>query len=185
MAIYNTASDASNTSVRALLTKIGELYYGRSYNTGSGAGKKVWLEIRDQIFNGCCVYCGEGDVKLTIEHLIMFNRTEFGLHHPGNTVPCCSECNKRRKGNDKRYLDWKSHLRVVCEERGEPDMYEPRLNKVVEHMERGPYTYPKLTHEELSAIKVISQSLYENIKIEVQKSLNLYSDLDKEFLGNN
>ncbi len=35
-------------------------------------------------------------IKLQIEHLIMFNRQEFGLHHPGNVVPVCSNCNNRR-----------------------------------------------------------------------------------------
>ena len=36
MAIYNTASDAANTAVRAFLTKVGEFYLGRTFNTGTG-----------------------------------------------------------------------------------------------------------------------------------------------------
>lgn len=38
MAVYNTSSDSSNTGVRALLTKIGEHYLGRSFNTGCNTG---------------------------------------------------------------------------------------------------------------------------------------------------
>lgn len=42
MSIYNTASDASNTAVRAFLTKLGEYYLERSFNTSSGQGKQDW-----------------------------------------------------------------------------------------------------------------------------------------------
>ncbi len=45
MAIYNTASDTANTAVRAFLTKVGEFYLGRSFNTGSGKGKADWERI--------------------------------------------------------------------------------------------------------------------------------------------
>ena len=46
MAIYNTASDAANTAVRAFLAK------GVSFifNTGSGKGKADWERIRDDVF---------------------------------------------------------------------------------------------------------------------------------------
>ena len=50
MSIYNTGADAANTAVRALLTKIGEYYLGRSFNTGNGQSKKDWENIRDNIF---------------------------------------------------------------------------------------------------------------------------------------
>jgi hypothetical protein len=42
MATYNISSDASNTAVRVFLTKVGEFYLGRSFNTGSRKGKKDW-----------------------------------------------------------------------------------------------------------------------------------------------
>lgn len=35
--------------------------------------------------------------KLQIKHLIKYNREEYGLYHPGNVVPICSDCNKRGK----------------------------------------------------------------------------------------
>ena len=89
MATYNTPSDSANTAIRAYLTKVGEHYLGHGFNTGSGKGLKIWKKIKEVIFDGQCVYCGSQDEKLTVEHLIMFNRTEYGLHHPGNIVPCC------------------------------------------------------------------------------------------------
>jgi hypothetical protein len=42
VAIYNTASDADNVAVHAFLTKLGEFYQGRSFNTASGKGKADW-----------------------------------------------------------------------------------------------------------------------------------------------
>ncbi len=52
MAVHNTDSDAANTAGRSLLTSIGKYYWGSTFNTGSGSGKKVWEEIRDDIFEG-------------------------------------------------------------------------------------------------------------------------------------
>ena len=112
----------------------------------------------------------------------MFNRSEFGLHHPGNIVPCCKDCNKRRKDDSGDYLGWESHLREVCSERSEDSLFEERKERILSHHTEGKYAYPTLRKEEISAIKVISQSLYENIKTEVDKSLNLYKDLDREFI---
>lgn len=79
MAIYNTPSDSANTAVRAFLTKVGEYYLTHSFNTGSGKGKALWVSIRDNDFEGCCAYCGEKSDKIQIEHVLMFNRTEYGL----------------------------------------------------------------------------------------------------------
>ncbi|MDA8971876.1 HNH endonuclease [bacterium] len=185
MAIYNTSSDGANTSVRAFLTKVGEHYLQHGFNTGSGKGKKIWEEIKSDVFHHCCAYCGCDKLKLTIEHLIMFNRAEFGLHHPGNIVPCCKDCNKRRKGSASRYLKWEEHLLEICKERGELPQYDIRKSKILAHHTEGKYAYPSLSGEELSSIKVISQSLYQNIKTEVEKSLSLYKDLDREFIGKN
>jgi len=112
MAVYNTASDSANTAIRAFLTKVGEHYLGHSFNTGNGKDKTLWLSIRDNNFNSCCAYCGEKSEQLQIEHVLMFNRAEFGLHHPGNTIPCCKSCNKRERLNDKSYCNWEQHSRL-------------------------------------------------------------------------
>lgn len=126
MSIYNTSADAANTAVRAFLTKIGEHYWKNNFNTGSGKGKKDWQRIKESVFNNECAYCGTSSGKLQMEHLIMFNRTEFGLHHPGNIVPVCAKCNSRSKKEDKSYNTWEDHLSHICETNGEKDKFFDR-----------------------------------------------------------
>lgn len=180
MAVYNTASDSANTAVRAFLTKVGEHYLGYSFNTGSGKGKAAWLSIRDDDFDSCCAYCGERNDKLQIEHVLMFNRTEFGLHHPGNIIPCCKPCNKRERLEDKSYCNWEQHLSKVCESRNEFHLYKRRKAKILKNFKK--HNYPKLNVNEQHAIRVIASSLYENIKMESAKSLDLYKQLDEAFV---
>ncbi len=184
MAIYNTSSDSANTAVRALLTKIGEYYLGRSFNTGSGKGKKDWIEIRETYFESKCIYCEENNLKLQIEHLIMFNRKEYGLHHPGNIGPVCSDCNKRRRDENKKFLNWENHLKQICLERNELDSFERRKAKILFHINESEYKYPNLSETEKHSIRVIANSLYENIKMESEKSLALYKELDEAFVKN-
>lgn len=180
MAVYNTPSDAANTAVRAFLTKVGEHYLGRSFNTGSGKGKRDWERIRDISFKAVCCYCGASPTKLQIEHLVMFNRTEYGLHHPGNIAPCCNSCNRRSKNQQKEYVDWETHLKIVCEAKNEVNMFEWRKKKLLEHMQSE--EYPILTLEEKHTIRVIANTLYENIKQESERALNLYAKLDEAFI---
>lgn len=182
MAIYNTGSDAANTAVRAFLTKVGEHYLGRSFNTGSGYGKNEWTRIRDELFNSRCAYCGAAG-KLQIEHLAMFNRTEFGLHHPGNIVPCCKPCNKRQKKDDGTYMDWREHLEWTCNNNGDSDLHESRLAKIEQHIDDS--QYPNLNENERHSIRVIANTLYENIKNELNQSLNMYKMLDEAFVQSN
>jgi len=180
MAIYNTASDAANTAVRAFLTKVGEFYLGRSFNTGSGKGKADWERIRDVIFESKCAYCGVSGQALQIEHLLMFNRTEYGLHHPGNIVPCCKSCNKRERKEDKTYTNWQEHLDTVCVHRNEQHLFDVRKLKIDKSISNE--GYPDLDEKEQHAIRVIANSLYENIKSESGKSLELYKELDEAFV---
>jgi hypothetical protein len=180
MAVYNTSSDSANTAVRAFLTKVGEYYLGHSFNTGSGKGKALWLAIRDVDFQSSCAYCGEYSDKLQIEHVLMFNRTEFGLHHPGNTIPCCKACNKRERLEDKSYCNWREHLEKICSVRNELHLLEQRRHKILNNFEK--HNYPELNVNENHAIGVIASSLYENIKTESDKSLELYKKLDEAFV---
>ena len=180
MTVYNTASDAANTAVRAFLTKVGEHYLGHSFNTGSGRGKALWLSIRDQDFNSSCAYCGEVSAKLQVEHLLMFNRSEYGLHHPGNIVPCCKSCNKRERLDDKSYCNWEQHLAKVCSSRGEDKLFKARKDKILNNFRK--HKYPDLNGNEIHSIRVIANSLYENIKAESEKSLNMYKQLDEAFV---
>ena len=176
MAIYNTPSDSANTGVRAFLTKVGELYLERSFNTGSGQGKKDWIRIKESVFGNRCAYCGATGVPLSMEHLVMFNRDQCGLHHPGNIVPACSGCNSSRN----RDTTWEQHLKIVCNNRNESDYYTERKNKITTHIRFE--NFPKLNKYQLDAIKVIAESLYNNIKIEGSKSLELYLDIQKKFV---
>lgn len=131
------------------------------------------------MFCGRCAYCGESG-KLQIEHLLMFNRKEYGLHHPGNIVPCCTVCNKRERRDDKSFMTWEEHLRHVCEKRNELNKYDTRLTKIQNSMRRE--GYPDLNENERHSIRVIANSLYENVKSELAKSLELYKQLDEAFV---
>jgi hypothetical protein len=180
MAVYNTPSDAANTAVRSFLTQVGEYYLKHSFNTASGKGKRIWESIRDDDFQSCCAYCGQHSASLQIEHLLMFNRTEFGLHHPGNIVPCCKACNKRERNEDSSYTRWEEHLFKVCELRSEMEHFEKRKQKIISNIQK--HGYPNLSINESHAIRVIANSLYENIKTESEKSLTMYKQLDEAFV---
>jgi|TARA_B100000959_G_C14593747_1_gene465149 hypothetical protein len=181
MAIYNTPSDAANTAVRSFLTKLGEEYYQKSFNTGSGQGKEVWRIIREEEFDGCCAYCGGKTDKASIEHLIMFNRDQCGLHHPGNIAPCCKTCNTRSKTEDKHFQDWETHLGTVVETNGGSiSDLNTRKNRIKTHMDK--WRYPKLSSDELNAIRALARSLYEGIQSEVSKSVSLYQELDRTLI---
>ncbi len=183
MAIHNTSYDAANTAVRAFLTKVGAKYLGRSFNTGSGTGKSVWLKIRDGVFEGKCCYCGKPSLDLQIEHLIMFNREEYGLHHPGNVAPVCSDCNKRGKDDSGKHLSWEAHLRDVCSKNNDVQDFEIRKARILNHIERGEFAYPKLSANEKHSIRVIAESLYHNITTETENSLMLYEKITEAFVG--
>ncbi|MBK8090105.1 MAG: HNH endonuclease [Chitinophagaceae bacterium] len=181
MAVYNTQADAANTAVRAFLTRIGEYYLKRSFNTGIGKGKQDWLRIKDEIFEGKCAYCGKSDSKLQIEHLIMFNRVEFGLHHPGNIVPACVNCNGRSRNENSSYKSWEQHLSFICARDNEKDKFMDRWNKIKKHIDEGEYRYPPLSTEEKKAIAIIANNLYESIKNEFEQAVKLFQELDEAY----
>lgn len=184
MALYNTSSDAANTAVRAFLTKVGEFYLGRSFNTGSGISKKDWEKIKNEVFNGECAYCSKKSDNLQIEHLIMFNREQFGLHHPGNIVPVCKKCNKRHKDINNTYVNWEEQLKILCKVNNDTSSFIERWERIKNHINKGGYKYPKLNETENNAIRVIANSLYENIKTESDKSLSMYEELVRAFVKN-
>lgn len=134
MAVYNTSSDSANTAIRAFLTKVGEYYWGKSFNTGSGNSKKIFEQIKNEVFEGKCAYCGVQANKLQIEHLIMFNRTQYGLHHPGNIVPACQSCNKRRRDDSSNYLNWEDHLEQICRENDDLNSFFERKKRIQTHV---------------------------------------------------
>ncbi len=182
MALYNTPYDAANTAVRAYLTKLGEYYLGYSFNTSSGRGLATWSKIRDTVFSSKCAYCGDAALKLQMDHLIMFNREQFGLHHPGNVVPSCAACNKRTKDKKSIYNTWETHLSIVCETNNCKDQFFERWNRIKSHHEQGELAYPKLKESEMKAIRIIANNLYERVKGEFDAAITLYQELDKEFI---
>jgi hypothetical protein len=178
MAVYNTPSDAANTAVRSFLTSVGELYLQKSFNTGSGTGKALWEKIKTE-FGFCCAYCDKpGAVQ--IEHLVMFNRAEYGLHHPGNIVPICTECNKRSRDSQGKYTTWILHLALKCGG-ATTAAFAERKSRIEDHIAR--YQYPNLTVQEKHALRVIAEALYDNIKSEAEKSLRMYRSLDEAFIA--
>ncbi len=181
MALHNTSFDAANTSVRAFLTEIGQFYLGRTFNVSSGQGKKDWFKIRDEIFEGKCAYCGKGNMKLQIEHLIMFNKDGYGLHHPGNIVPVCHPCNKRSKAIDKKYKGWEEHLLFICKSNNEEGKFQERLTRIKNHITSDEFKYPSLSAEENNALRIITNNLYESIKNEFEQAVKLFEDLNKAY----
>lgn len=95
-------------------------------------------------------------------------------------VPCCNKCNKRERLPNKTYCDWIQHLKIVCESRGENHLFKQRKQKILDNFKK--HKYPNLNTNEKHAIRVISNSLYKNIKIESDKSLELYKQLDEAFV---
>ena len=130
-----------------------------------------------------CCYCGGSPVKLQIEHLLMFNREEYGLHHPGNVAPVCERCNKRGKDRNGKHLSWEAHLKEVCVRANAGQSFEIKKARILNHIEKGEFAYPKLTQNEKHAIRVIAESLYQNITTETENSLELYGKITEAFVG--
>lgn len=182
MAVYNTPSDAANTAVRAFLTRVGALYWGLTFNTNSGRGKRIWAKIKNEIFDNRCAYCDKRTEKIQMEHVIMFNREEFGLHHPGNLIPVCSKCNTRSVDSDGKHLSWPAHLKKICELNNKMDSFQERKNRIYKHISQGEFAYPNLSKLEKDAIRVIAETLYTNILNESNNAYNLYGKITKAFV---
>ena len=184
MTTYNTLADSANTAVRAFLTSVGEHYLGETFNTKSGSGKKIWEAIKKE-FDNKCAYCNK-QTKLEIEHLIGINRAEYGLHHPGNTVPACSKCNNRQKkvvkvspGKSKKvYVSWKEQLKAIC--KGNKTNFNKRKKKIEKSIKK--YNYPKLSRNEENSIRVMAEALYERVKQSGNNAYTLYKELEKSFV---
>jgi hypothetical protein len=173
MATYPTEFIAANFGVRALLTTIGASYLGRNFNTDSVPGKKHWIQIKEETFNNSCAYCGATDVQLSMEHLVMLNKTECGLHHPGNIVPSCNPCQSRSSDEQGRPVNWEKHLRLknslphVADNR-----IEERILRIQRHIEA--QNYPKLNSGQQKKIKKKAESLYASIVKAVKKASSGY-----------
>ena len=133
--------------------------------------QRIWNEIKDS-FQNRCAYCDKEANRLTIEHLASFNREAGGLHHPGNIVPCCPDCNRRRKV-DGLEIDWKTHLADIVErENHSISTLRERQQRIEKHIRD--YGHPNLTDDEIAAISTIAKSLYESVASEVKRGTDLY-----------
>jgi hypothetical protein len=180
MPVYNRPADAANTAVRVFLIKVSEYYLGRAFNTTDGSAKNEWAKIQDHVFHKKCAYCGEMPETLQLEHLIMFNRDLVGLHHPGNIVPICKSCNQRRQSKDNKYVSWEEHLEKICKERHEEDQIEDRRQRILNHIKTE--GYPKLAKNEIEMLSKVAKTLYENIQLEIEKSVKLYKKSHRSLL---
>lgn len=118
-----------------------------------------------------------------IEYHIMFNKQEYDLHHLGKIVPVYNECNKRGKDNQGKYLDSENHLRLIGEKNNNINHFEKRRQKILNHIDLGKFANPKLSYNEKHSIKVIVESLYNNITTEINNFLNLYEKITESFVN--
>ena len=177
MTTYNTSADSANSNVRAFLTKVGEFYLGRSFNTRSGWGGKYWEKLKTETFNSRCPYC-HNKGKLHIEHLIMFNNEQCGLHHPGNIVPCCPKCNTRKKDEDtKKYVNCEDQLLNICNSKEE---FKSRKKIIQTHIKNE--NYPNLTDDEINALRAVGKHLYSSTKSLFDSSFELFKNVDSTLL---
>ena len=177
MTTYNTSADSANSNVRAFLTKVGEFYLGRSFNTSSGWRGKYWEKIKTETFNSRCPYC-HNKGKLHIEHLITFNNEQCGLHHPGNIVPCSPECNTRKKDEDtKKYVNWEDQLLNICNSKEE---FKSRKKIIQTHIKNE--NYPNLTDDEINALRAVGKHLYSSTKSLFDSSFELFKNVDSTLL---
>ena len=161
MAKNPSPSDASNTAVRFLLRKAGSIHLPSMYDTTRSWGKDAWDDIVSNTFAGRCAYCGRVGQALQVEHLLMTNRTQVGIHHPGNTVPCCKPCNRRSRkpGSQTEYDSWEEHLEKVCNDRNEESEFEQRRERIRHHMNESQYKLPFNNESAFRAIRLASRPL--------------------------
>ena len=178
-------SDSSNNAVRYLLRKAASFHLKSMYNHKTSWGKDAWDEIVTEVFSSECAFCGINAAfyskAFELEHIFGLNRTELGLHHPGNTVPVCKECNNRKKVKNIQ-IHWEEHLENVCKEKGEEDKIEYRRKRINDHMNEGKWRLPVWSDSEREEIRRYAEDLYEDISDLCNKAVTRYSRLKKSDL---
>ena len=71
-------------------------------------------------------------------------------------------------------------MKTICQEKNENTKFKKRKDKIKKHIKKE--KYPQLSKEEQNAIRVIAESLHSNTKSELDKSIELYKELDKAFV---
>lgn len=101
---------------------------------------------------------------MTVDHLIMFNREQYGLHHLSNGAPSRQKCNTQTKDKKGVYVDRRSHLRAVCDRNRESAQFGEREAVIEEHMKNGQYKHAILSRSEEDSIRIIAESIYTSVK---------------------
>jgi len=109
----------------------------------------------------------------------MFNRTECGLHHPGNVVPCCTPCNKRERSKENDFVGWEQQLKSICQ--GNKENIQKRKKIITNHIKNE--KYPNFSEDELSVLKVISKHLYSSTQNELDKAFLLFTNIDETIVN--
>ena len=180
------ARAAAGQAVKAFLADVASHYLGRTYDHKRNPwGKKVWATILDMWDDRCASWntprnCFKRGVFMTQEHLIEENRHQCGLHHPGNTVPACSECNgKRDKTPEGERLTWEQHLENIAKEkRYTPATLKERREKIKAFFDTG--GYPKISPEEMAYISKTANDLYVEILAACTKGTRGFLAIHKE-----
>ncbi|OPX29320.1 MAG: hypothetical protein B1H08_04190 [Candidatus Omnitrophica bacterium 4484_171] len=60
--------------------------------------------------------------------------------------------------------------------------FDERKKRILDHIEKGEFAYPKLSDNEKHSIRVIAESLYNNITAETENSLSLYGKITRAFV---
>lgn len=163
------ARKAAATAVRAYLAEIGSVYLGNVYDPkNDSVSEKAWTITMDH-FRQRCAYCNrEGNslpkgVKLTREHLIETNQWQCGLHHPGNVIPACSQCNvPRDRSKDGSRVSWEEHLQNLGKKHGwTPATVEKRRLHIQKFVDEG--GYPAITEDEMAYLRKTAQKLYRDV----------------------
>jgi hypothetical protein len=140
-------------------------------------GGGYWEKLKTETFNSRCAYC-HNKGKLHIEHLIMFNNEQCGLHHPGNIVPCCPKCNTMKKDEDtKKYVNWEDQLLKICNSKEE---FKSRKKIIQTHIKNE--NYPNLTDDEINALRAVGKHLYSSTKSLFDSSFELFKNVDSTLL---
>ncbi|MGB0283988.1 MAG: HNH endonuclease [Candidatus Poseidoniaceae archaeon] len=181
-------ADAANTAVRAFLWQAGAEVWGSRFNVKSKAGSRIWDKIKQDVFDGECMYCGVKDsdtnpdgsvVKLTVEHIEMANRFQTGIHHPGNVGPACKSCQSRKTVNNLPE-SWEDVVRRVNQ--NNPSVITERIERISHHMTQGEFRLPILSSEQKNALSIICHRLYDDAADEVRGAVVLYKALLTAFV---
>ena len=183
-----TPGYAANIMVRSFLTRVGNHYLSEQspddcfyanalnrhgiklkklpgFDVKGKTGGAIWEYIEKCVFDGECAYCG-AKKPLQVEHLVMINKDQTGLHHPGNVVPACEECNQRPpetktpkiKESPTKYLSWESQLKM----RSKKNDLDKRKKRIEKHIRNA--RYPCLRSCDRERLKKSATKLYEKVK---------------------